>query len=93
MQFGEQLKVALTSCVETVLMRKGNTKYNLVIIKLNSHYNCNIKDCYEHPDYLRIILKEVYKEDYNSVLGEIKLLLDDLVNEKEIASFLKIMDD
>ena len=48
-------------------------------------------DCYEHPEYLRTILKDVYKDDYHSIIDEIRLHLDELVNVQEIANFLKIM--
>ena len=87
----EQHKKAVISCVELVLMRRNNTYYNLVVAKLGSHYNSTIMDCYEHPEYLRTILKDVYKEDYNSIIDEIRLHLDELVNVQEIANFLKIM--
>jgi hypothetical protein len=92
MNFKEQHKVALISCIEVVLMNKGNAKYNLVVAKLNSLYDCSIRDCCEKPEYLKTILKEVYKEDYNSIIEEIKLHLDELVNEAEIANFFKIME-
>ena len=78
--------------METVLMRKGNTKYNLLVVKLNSLYDCDIRDSYEHPEFLRTVLKDVYKEEYNSVIDEVKLLLDGLVKEKDISDFFKIME-
>jgi len=92
MQFDEQHKIALISILETVLMSRGNTKYNLLVCKLNSLYDCSIRDCYEKPEYLKTVLKDVYKEDYNSIIEEIKLQLDELVMEKDIADFLKIME-
>lgn len=92
MDFKEQHKVALISCIEVVLMSKGNTKYNLVVAKLNSLYDCSIRDCCEIPEYLKTILKEVYKEDYNSIIEEIKLQLDELVKEKDMSDFFKIME-
>jgi hypothetical protein len=92
MDFKEQHKVALISCIEVVLMSKGNTKYNLVVAKLNSLYDCSIRDCCENPEYLKTILKEVYKEDYNSIIEEIKLQLDELVKEKDMSDFFKIME-
>ncbi|NHI03218.1 hypothetical protein DYY67_1530 [Candidatus Nitrosotalea sp. TS] len=50
-------------------------------------------DCYERPEYLRTVLKEVYKEDYKSVLDDIKLELEKLVDiEKETERFFKIME-
>jgi len=87
----EQHKKAVISCIELVLMRRSNTLYNLVVARLDSHYNCTIMDCYEHPEYLRTILKDVYKDDYHSIIDEIRLHLDELVNVQEIANFLKIM--
>jgi hypothetical protein len=92
MQFDEQRKIALISILEVVLMSKGNTKYNLVVAKLNSLYDCSIRDCCEKPEYLKTVLKDVYKEDYNSIIEEIKSHLGDLVNEHDISDFLKIME-
>lgn len=93
MDFNEQHKIALISCLEIVLMSKSNTKYNLVVAKLNSRYDCSIRDCCENPEYLKTILKEVYKEDYNSIIEEIKSQLDELVEEKDMSNFFKIMEN
>ena len=90
--FSEQNKMALVFCVEAVLMRRGNTNYHLITAKLNANYNCTIMDCYENPEALRNVLKDVYKEDYNPIIEEIKLHLDELANEKDIADFFKIME-
>jgi len=86
-------KEAFMSCIEMVLMKKGGFNHNLVVAKLNSLYNTSVMNCYENPEYLRAVLKEVYKENYNSVIDDIKLGLDDLTDiEKEKTKFLKIMD-
>ena len=80
------------SCIEMALMKKGGFNHNLVVAKLNSLYNTSIMKCYENPEYLRAVLKEVYKADYNSVIDLIKLVLDDVPDvEKEKAKFLQIM--
>jgi hypothetical protein len=74
-------------------MRSGNTNFNLIVAKLNALYDCQIRDCYDHPEYLQTVLKEVYKDDdYKSIIHEIKTCLDDLVNEKDISDFFKIME-
>ena len=82
--------LAMISCIEVVLMRRGNVNYNLVLAKLNSLYDCTIRDCYDHPEYLKAILVEVYKGDYNSVVKEIRLELGDL-NTEEIGDFINIL--
>ena len=92
MDFPETKKEAFMSCIEIALMKKGGFHHNLVVAKLNAHYNTSIMKCYENPEYLRAVLKEVYKEDYNSVVDLIKLVLDDVSDiEKEKAKFLKVM--
>jgi hypothetical protein len=87
-------KLAFVSCIEVTLMRRGNTNYNFIVAKLASLYNCDVVDCFEHPEYLRTVLKQVYKEDYKSILDDIKLELDQLVGMEEMnAKFFKIMED
>jgi hypothetical protein len=71
-------------------MRRGNMIYNLVLAKLKSLYDCTIRDCYEHPEYLKTVLKEVYKENYYSIVQEIRVELGDLVVE-EINDFINIL--
>lgn len=83
-------ELALISCIEVVLMRRGNVNYNLVLSKLHSLFDCTIRDCYEHPEYLKTVLKEVYKENYYSIIHEIRVELGDLVVE-EISDFINIL--
>jgi len=88
----EQHEIALLSCIELVLMQRGNVKYNLIVAKLNSLYDITIRDCYKHPEYLRTVLKEVSKEDYNPIIDDIKMHLGDLAIEKDLVNFFKIME-
>jgi len=85
-----QKEIALISCIEVVLMRKGNVDYNLVLARLNALYGCKMIDCYEHPEYLKTVLKEVYKENYYSIINEFRVELGDLVVE-EISDFINIL--
>ena len=88
----EPYKLALISYVELVLMRRGNANYHLVMARLGSLYGCKISDCYEHPEYLKTVLKDVYQEDYKSIVSQIKSYLAELVDVKEICDFFKIME-
>lgn len=80
----------LIACIELVLMRRGNVHYNIVLAKLDSLYGYKIRDCYDTPEYLKTILKQVYEKNYNSVINEIRLELGDLGIE-EINDFINIM--
>jgi hypothetical protein len=73
-------------------MRRGNANYHLVMAKLGSLYECKISDCYEHPEYLKAVLKDVYKGEYLAVVSQIKSYLGEMVDVKEIIDFFKIME-
>jgi hypothetical protein len=88
----EQHKIAVISCLETVLMGMGNTKYHMLVSKLDSYYGITIRECFEHPEHLKSALKEVYPENYNHIISEMKARLDELVNEKDVAGFFNIME-
>src|SRR5438445_9261669 len=88
----ERQNIALISCIEIVLMSMGNTKYHLVTAKLGA-YNTEMRDSYKNPEYLKTVLKEVYQNDYDYIISEIKLHLGiDLVKENDMAEFFKIME-
>ena len=89
--FKEQNKEAVISCIELVLMSMGNTKYHVVVAKLNAH-NMAMRESYKDLEALKTILKEVYVYEYNYVISQIKLHLGDLVEEEDIAEFFRIME-
>ncbi|MGI0066078.1 MAG: hypothetical protein ACREA5_03335 [Nitrosotalea sp.] len=88
----EPYRLAVVSYVELVLMRRGNTNYHLVLAKLDSLYDCKIVDCYDHPDYLKTVLKDVFKDEYHSVVSQIKSYLGELADVPEVVDFFKIME-
>jgi hypothetical protein len=88
----DENKNTLIICVEMVLMKRGNTQYNMVQAKLNSLYDCWIYQCVDHPEYLRDVLKEVYKNEYHSIIDEISMETDRITNfDKFKSNFFKIL--
>ena len=74
-------------------MRRDNTKYNLVLAKLKSNYQCGIRETLDDLDCLKTVLKEVYKKDYKSVLDDISVESEKLVDiDKFKADFFKFME-
>lgn len=81
----------LISYVELVLMRKKDVNYHRVLAKLDSLYDCKITDCYDHPEYLKTVLLDVYKEDCHSMISQVRSYLGELENDPTIIDFFKIM--
>lgn len=85
-------KVAFMTYVELVLMRHGNINYNLIVSKLQAHCNCGILESLDHPEYLRDVLKEIHKNEYQSIIDEIRIESERLVDMDEFKdNFFKIM--
>ena len=85
-------RIAFATCIEIVLMRRGNVNYNTVLAKLQSLYKSWIYECVDHPEYLKSILKEVYVNDYYTIIEEIREESDRLEDIDKLKSdFFRIM--
>lgn len=85
------LKTLVAISVEVVLMRIDGPQYFLVPTKLERDYDCKIIDCFEHPEYLKNVLKDVYENSYDKVLEDLETELGEIISEKEIQDFLNIL--
>ena len=84
-------RTALALAIDVALMRKGGDRYYHFVFKLRNLYNCEIIDCYDKPQYLKNALKEVYENEYDSIVKDIKLELGDSI-EEGIRAFLAILE-
>jgi hypothetical protein len=84
-------KPVVTISVEVVLMRRGGPQYQLVLARLERDYSCSVFDCFEHPDYLKAVLHDVYGKDHHDVVEKIELELGDSTSEKEVRAFLNVL--
>ncbi|HKU33661.1 MAG TPA: hypothetical protein VJR22_07440 [Candidatus Nitrosotalea sp.] len=84
-------KTAVVSCVELILMQVSNIKYHATVSKLRA-YDTTISEIYDRTEYLKIVLKEVYGNDYPQIIHDIKDCLDDLVNEEDVAKFFNVLE-
>jgi hypothetical protein len=88
----EDDKIAFVTCIEVVLMKRGDVNHKLVLAKLSARYYCGIEKCLEHPGYLKEVMKEVYGDEYNSVLDAISLEVGKLEDIDEFKTdFFKFM--
>lgn len=73
-------------------MRRGNSNYNLVLANLHVS-DCGTDDILDNLDYLKKVLKEVYKNDYDAVLDDIlaetEILVDMDTFKAEFFQFMK----
>ena len=88
----EEERIAFTACIEVALMRSGNIYYHAVLSKLEAYYNCKGLQLLENIENLRDVLKEVYGNQYHSILDNINAETNQLEDLEEFkARFFKIM--
>ncbi len=85
------LKALVAISVEVVLMRMSGPQYFLALSRLERDYECKIADCFDHPEYLKNVLKDVYGNSYDRILGDLEAEMGEIVSEKEIKDFLNAL--
>ena len=85
-------KALICMCIEKVLFGMGKPVYERVIEKLNEDYHCYLPDCYEHPEYLREILKELYGNASKVIIESINRDLKEFIQYESVEKFLKIIN-
>ena len=81
-------KILVIFAVENVLSNIGKPVLEQVCTKLYSKYHCLITDCYEHPEYLNSVLKDLFGDSYKEIIKSIKQNLEDFEEQKFVKNFL-----
>jgi hypothetical protein len=89
-----QIKRALvTISIERVLLEMGKPVFDEVVHALHDKYNCYVPDCFDHPEYLKEVLEELYGNSYKNIIKSIHKHLDEFANQKPIEEFLKAISE
>ncbi len=87
------VKKALVSLViETTLLEIGKETYDKVVHDLYKKHHCYLPDCYDHPEYLSEILKDLYGNAHNVVVEKINKQLEGFSYHKSILHFVQILN-
>ena len=85
------MKALVVLAIEKTLLDIGKSTYDKVVDILNKKYNCYVPDCFEKPEYLRAVLKELCGESYNEIINSIQHELDEFAYKKRIDAFLQVL--
>ena len=84
-----QAKVALA--IEQALLGIGVPAYEMVVQKLYEDYRCRIFDCYDKPEHLSRIIKEMFGDNYKPITESIRTNLRDISEKNVIKDFLSVI--
>ncbi|MDE1866567.1 MAG: hypothetical protein KGI08_02505 [Thaumarchaeota archaeon] len=81
-------KALVTLAIETVLFKIGKPAHDEVIGRLGKEYKCYLPDCYEHPEYLKKTLQDLYGNCATTIIESIKKQLEEFETQKGIDTFI-----
>ncbi|MCI4432411.1 MAG: hypothetical protein JHC41_02210 [Nitrosopumilus sp.] len=77
--------------IEKALLEMGYPELNLVKSRLKDDYDCGISDCLEHPEYLKIILCDLFGNSHYDIMESINKTLKITSMDKPITDFLSVI--
>lgn len=84
-----EIKKALVAfAIEKSLLSLGEPVYQKVTKILKEDYNCYIPDCYEHPEYLKRILSDLYGNAHMTIINSIKSDLAEFSTHGQVQTFV-----
>ena len=81
-------KALVVLAIEKALLEIGKPTYDEVLGKLAQDYNCYLSDCYEHPEYLSRVLKDLYGQSRMAIIKSIEKFLVEMKEYKDIQNFI-----
>jgi hypothetical protein len=88
-----QIKKALVAfAIEKALLDMGEPVFQKVTKALKDDYNCYIPDCYDHPEYLKRILSDLYGNAHMAIIDSIKNSLRDFAHQTPIQKFVSAIE-
>jgi hypothetical protein len=87
----DNMKALTTIVIGKVLLKIGTPVYDTVVDMLYEKYRCYIPDCYEKPEYLKEVLKELYGTSHKVIIYSIEQELKEFTHDKKTENFLQII--
>ncbi len=81
-------KIMVKSAIEYALLEIGTPTLEEVTRGLFNDHKCLISDCYENPEYLNAVLKDLFGSSHETIVESIKNYLGEFVSQGSIRDFL-----
>ena len=84
-------KTMVTLALKNTLLELGIQEYDKVISLLQKDHNCTLEDCFENPEYLRNILKDLFGESYPDILNSLSENMKSIPSQQSVKDFLQAL--
>ncbi len=84
-------KTMVTLALKNTLLELGIQEYDKVVSLLQKDYSCTLEDCYENPEYLRNILKDLFGDSYHDILSSLSENMKNILSQPSVKDFLQVL--
>jgi two-component system chemotaxis response regulator CheY/two-component system response regulator (stage 0 sporulation protein A) len=85
-------KTMVTLALKNTLLELGIEEYDKVISLLQKDHNCTLEDCFENPEYLKNILKNLFGESYPDILNSLSENMKSIPSQQSVQEFLQVLN-
>ena len=78
--------------VEHALLDMGPPELDRVKTKLKENFGITTEDIFDHPEYLKKVLYELFGDAYSDIIYTMRRVFDKSINEEPIQKFLQIIE-
>lgn len=82
-------KTMVTLTIKNALLELGTHEFDTVLTMLQKDFNCTLEDCYEHPEYLKQVLQDLFGDSYQDILNSLKMNMKEISLQKSTKNFIK----
>jgi two-component system chemotaxis response regulator CheY/two-component system response regulator (stage 0 sporulation protein A) len=82
-------KTMITLALKNTLLELGIQEYDKVVSLLQKDYSCTLEDCFENPEYLRNILKDLFGDSYPDILNSLSENMKSITSQESVKEFLQ----
>lgn len=81
-------KALVVLAMEKALLEVGKPTYDEVLGRLFKDYHCYLSDCYEKPEYLSRVLKDLYGQSRLAIIKSIEKFLAEMNEYEDVTNFI-----
>ena len=84
-------KTMVTLALKNTLLELGIEEYDKIVSLLQKDYSLTLEDCYENPETLRNILKDLFGDSYPDILNSLSENMKEILSQQSVKDFLQVL--
>lgn len=88
----EMKRTMVTLAIKNSLLELGLEEFDKIVMMLQKDYNSTLEDCYDNPEFLKQVLKDLLGDAYNDVLNSLKENINNISPHKSTENFLDALN-